>query len=417
MVKLLSILLLFTFTACTDGVNSTPPRKKTIEKPKPVDNSFAESHIIGANSTTYSEFIKLGVSAQEILALVEVSKPVHRLDRIAANTPFTLVWKDASKQHLSSVRFKLSHIKEVHFVKNDADKKWSVNIINHPVRRVKRTFTGTVLSSLWESASQSGMKPELIIGLTEIFAWQIDFSREVRKGDKWRLVVEEKFVKDQAIGWGYIIAAQYSNRGDTYTGVRYPPQDPMAAYYQEDGTSLRRMFLKSPIKFGRISSRFNRRRFHPILKRNRPHLGVDYAAPTGTPIRSVGDGKVVFAGRNGGSGKMIKIRHNSIYTTAYLHLNGYAKKIRRGAKVKQGQTIGYVGTTGLSTGPHLHFSFFKRGRYVDPLRIKFPSAKPISKAKITQFKLVSSEFIKELPDWKLAENKPEINDSFYNGDI
>ncbi|SMF55554.1 peptidoglycan DD-metalloendopeptidase family protein [Pseudobacteriovorax antillogorgiicola] len=388
------------------------PAPKIEQEPEPIDLSHRETFKVKANSTVYDSLRIVDLSPQEILTMVKVSEDVHPLNRMPANTPFMVTWSDDSKTEITEVQFELSKTKRLNIKK--ADETWSAETEDLPVSRVKRTYTGVVSSSLWESAVESGMEPQLIIGLTEIFAWQIDFSREVRDGDRWRLVVEEKFVNDEPIGWGSILAAQYSNNGETYTGIRFPPNDPYASYYQEDGQSLRRMFLKSPVKFARISSRFNRRRFHPILKRHRPHLGVDYAAPIGTPVRTIGDGKVIFIGRNGGSGKMIKIRHNSIYTTAYLHLNGYAKGLRRGATVKQGQTIGYVGTTGLSTGPHLHFSFFKRGQYVDPLRIKFPSADPVPEENLPAFQLLASEFMNYLPDWKIAQVEPESDDIFKN---
>ena len=305
-----------------------------------------------------------------------------------------------------ALEVQLSKIKLLRFNLQSDD--WKPQLVELPITSEKRTFSGIVKSNLWDSASASGMHPQLIPELAEIFAWQIDFSREVRQGDRWRIVVEQRFVQQEPVGWGPILAAQYStSAGDNYTGVRYPQEGPLASYYQEDGSSLRRMFLKSPMKFGRISSRFTNKRFHPILKENRPHLGVDYAAPIGTPVRTVGDGRVVFVGRKGGSGKMVKIRHNSVYTTAYLHLNGYGKGIKRGAKVAQGQTIGYVGKTGWATGPHLHFSFYKHGRYVDPLGQKFPSADPIAAAEKDQFNSVAEKILLDLPEWQSVTNVAE----------
>ena len=415
MIKLNLAVLLLTILSCSRPNDPISIRDEwAAKKPAVIESpKFVESYTFAPRSTTYEELKKRGISSKEILDIVKSSKSTYRLDRVRAHTKFDIIWENSEKTQLRGVKFTLSARSDLHVDK--VGEKWITKLVEHPIDKKKRTFSGTVKSSLWESAAQSGMKPELIIGLTEIFAWQIDFSREVREGDQWRLVVEEKFVNQKSIGWGYILAAQYSQKDDTYTGIRYPPNDPMAAYYQEDGTSLRRMFLKSPMRFGRVSSRFSRRRFHPILKRNRPHLGVDYAAPTGTPVRSVGDGRVVYVGRNGGSGKMIKSKHNSIYTTAYLHLNGYAKKIRRGAKVKQGQTIGYVGSTGLATGPHLHFSFFKRGHYVDPLRIKFPSAKPIKFDEQAKFQVLAEEFMGHLPEWKIAD--AQQGEDFYSGEI
>jgi murein DD-endopeptidase MepM/ murein hydrolase activator NlpD len=170
-------------------------------------------------------------------------------------------------------------------------------------------------------------------------------------------------------------------------------------YFAPDGSSLKRMFLKSPISFGRITSGFSKKRFHPILKVNRPHMGVDYAAPTGTPVKAVGDGRVVFSGWSGGGGNVVKIRHNSIYETAYKHLSRYGKNIRNGALVKQGQVIGYVGSTGLSTAPHLHFEFFHAGRYVDPVGKKFPSADPVPANLMSNFTGNVSYKMSLLPTW------------------
>ncbi|MFN9068710.1 MAG: M23 family metallopeptidase, partial [Bdellovibrionales bacterium] len=174
-------------------------------------------------------------------------------------------------------------------------------------------------------------------------------------------------------------------------------------YFSPEGESLRRMFLKSPIQFGRITSGFSKKRFHPILQVNRPHLGVDYAAPTGTPVRAVGDGVIDFSGWSGGGGNVIKIRHNSIYQTAYKHLSGYAKGIRRGSRVKQGQIIGFVGSTGLSTAPHLHFEFYQSGRFVDPVGKKFPSADPVPSQMLADFKKSANERLQLLPSWETVD--------------
>lgn len=184
-------------------------------------------------------------------------------------------------------------------------------------------------------------------------------------------------------------------------------------YYSSDGSSLRRMFLKSPIHFARISSRFQKKRFHPILKIHRPHNGVDYAARRGTPVRAVGDGTILLAGRRGGAGNMIKIRHNSTYQTAYLHLQNFAKGIRKGTRVKQGQIIGYVGSTGMSTAPHLHFEFYQNGRFVDPLGRKFPSAEPVAAHLLERFQNEATVYRRSLPPWN-AIHQPDASAEFIN---
>ena len=371
-----------------------------VEEVVAVDKSHTEWFAIPAKSTTFSELRKLDFTAPEILELVSASKSIHSLERIPAGTKFSVTWSDDTKTERAKISFATSKSKRLEF--DLTEKPWTPSEIELPISKLMRTFTGTVTTTLWDSASSAGMAPSLIPELAEIFAWQVDFSREVQPGDRWRLVVEEKFIEDEAVGWGPVLAAQFHTKsGDKYTGIRFAPEGESASYFQEDGSSLKRMFLKSPLKFGRISSRFSKSRFHPILKYNRPHNGVDYAAPIGTPVRTVGDGRVTFVGRNGGSGKMIKIRHNSVYTTAYLHLNGYAKNLRRGSKVEQGQVIGYVGNTGLSTGPHLHFSFYKHGRFVDPLGVKFPSADPVPESSMTAFASVAQNSLAKLPEWNL----------------
>lgn len=367
---------------------------------------FAESFTMPKNSSTYTELKKLGFTAQEINKLSVSSKPVSPLNRIHAGTPFTVWWSSEAKLEKKKLEIGLSPTKVLRFALDAED--WKPELIDLPVEKSTKTFTGLVKTSLWNSAIDAGMEAHLIAELAEIFAWQIDFSREVRWGDRWRLVVNEKFVDGKSIGWGSIVAAQYStSSGELFTGIKYPQNAENASYYQEDGSSLRRLFLKNPIKFGRITSRFTNRRFHPVLKKNRPHYGVDYAAPTGTPVRSVGDGKIVYIGRKGGSGKMIKVRHNSVYTTAYLHLSRYAKKLKRGSTVKQGETIGYVGQTGLATGPHLHFSFYKHGRYADPLSVKFPSADPVAQGEMGAFALVAKKLMQTLPEWETTETIAE----------
>jgi murein DD-endopeptidase MepM/ murein hydrolase activator NlpD len=261
------------------------------------------------------------------------------------------------------------------------------------------SFSGTVTNSLWNSARESQMDPYLISEMTEIFAWQVDFAREVRVNDKWRITVEQKIVRGRPTSWGRIVAAEYNNAGNLYTALLFVKNGEEIGYFTPEGKSLKKIFLKSPIKYSRISSHFNRRRFHPLLKFVRPHLGVDYAAPYGTEIRAVGDGVVTFAEWNGGGGKTIKIRHNSTYSTHYKHLSRFASNLRSGTKVKQGQVIGYVGSTGMSTGPHLHFEFWENNRYVDPLGKSFPVANPIPSHLMSEFVRRSSLLLESLPHW------------------
>jgi murein DD-endopeptidase MepM/ murein hydrolase activator NlpD len=226
--------------------------------------------------------------------------------------------------------------------------------------------------------------PNLANELSEIYAWTIDFFG-IQKGDNFRVIYEKLFVEGEYVGLGQIIAAGFNHMGHDYNAFYFAP-DSTGDFYDEEGGSMRRTFLKAPLRYRRISSGFSYSRMHPILKYRRPHLGVDYAAPAGTPVQSIGDGVVVSAGYTKQGGYTIKVKHNGTYTTAYLHLQGFGKGIRQGVHVKQGQVIGYVGSTGLSTGPHLDFRFYRNGKAIDPLQVKAPPAKPVDTAYTEEYR-------------------------------
>lgn len=246
-----------------------------------------------------------------------------------------------------------------------------------PLVTVTRRVDGLIETSLWEAFLDINEDPQIALKLADVLGWEIDFVTDPRVGDTFVIIFEELYCEGHLIGIGDVIGARYVNRDKEYLAFGFPDDDGKMEYYDHDGNSVRRVFLKSPLNFRRISSYFSHRRFHPILKVYRPHLGIDYAAPTGTPVVSIGDGKVAYAGWKSGFGKYVEIRHNNVYTTTYGHLSRYGKGIRRGARVSQGQVIGYVGATGLATGPHLDFRVKKFGSYVNPLRIEYPKGDPI----------------------------------------
>lgn len=249
---------------------------------------------------------------------------------------------------------------------------------------LRRTTAGVIESSLWNSFVDNGSKPILALELSEIFAWTVDFFG-IQRGDEYKVLYDELYVDSQFVGIGQIYAASFINMGDTINAYYYHMND-QEGYYDDKGQSLKKAFLKAPLKFSRISGRFTNSRFHPVLKYRRPHHGVDYAARIGTPVHSIGDGVIVKkAYQRGGGGNYITIKHNSVYTSQYMHLNGYAKGMATGVRVKQGQLIGYVGKTGLATGPHLDFRIFKNGTPVDPLKVKAPPVEPISDANSLSF--------------------------------
>lgn len=258
--------------------------------------------------------------------------------------------------------------------------EWQSKILETPPNKTFMFIEGTITSSLWDSGTEAGLPSSHIAGLVDLFAWEVDFSREVRVGHKWRMVVERLSYSGNEPVLGKIVATTYEMPDRSFTAVRWDGNEKVpSGYFSPNGESLRRMFLKSPISYARISSRFNRSRFHPILKVNKPHLGVDYAAKIGTPVKSIGKGRVTHIGYTKFAGNTLKIRHNATYTTAYKHLNGYRRGLVRGAKVDQGEVVAYVGTTGRSTGPHLHFELWKDGKVVDPLSENFPTVDPFPK--------------------------------------
>lgn len=272
-----------------------------------------------------------------------------------------------------------------------ADGIWTFENRTIELKHETRIFQGRVESSLWESANTAGLPTVIIGSFIEIFAWEIDFARELRTGDQWVLAVDLSFDEAGELVDHQILSAEFIGARGKIAAVFFEDEtSKVRGYFTPEGRSLRKVFLRSPIKYARITSRFNKRRFHPVLKVHRPHLGVDYGAPKGTPVFAIGDGTVTMARFHGGGGNTIRIRHNDIYQTAYMHLNGFARGVRSGATVRQGQVIGYVGSTGLSTGPHLHFEFYERGRYVDPLSRDFPSADPIPTQLMAKFREITA---------------------------
>jgi murein DD-endopeptidase MepM/ murein hydrolase activator NlpD len=247
---------------------------------------------------------------------------------------------------------------------------------------------GEIRSSLFEAIDAIGEQDQLVIAFAEILAWEVDFYKDVREGDRFKVVVEKVYKGDQFIQYGSIYAVEYQSGEKKITGIEYQGE-----YYNEDGVSLRKAFLKAPLRFNRISSRFSRARRHPILGGIRPHFGVDYAAPAGTPIWAVADGTVYSCGWNNGFGNQVVLRHPNGYKTYYGHLSRYGRGIRKGAHVRQKQVIGFVGSTGLSTGPHLDYRLAKDGIVRNPLKVSFPAGTPIRKEEMENFRKRRDEIV------------------------
>ncbi len=245
---------------------------------------------------------------------------------------------------------------------------------------------GEVSASLFEAVSRAGEGASLAAAFADILAWDFDFARGTRQGDRFSILFEKRYSEGEFVGYGRILAARYDSRGEVHEAFRYEGSGGRgAAYYDGEGRSIKKAFLKSPLRFSHISSGYTNARMHPILKYVRPHRGIDYAAPRGTPVWSVADGTIVFAGRKGQNGKTVVVRHAGGYETMYNHLSRYARGLRRGRKVRQKEVIGYVGSTGLSTGPHLDFRLKRRGRFINPLKEKLPRGTPVPKGEMAAF--------------------------------
>lgn len=259
--------------------------------------------------------------------------------------------------------------------------------------------SGTIDSSLFLASQKAGLSQNLTMELAGIFGWDIDFALDMRQGDHFTVIYEEIFKEGKKIMDGNILAAEFVNQGEAYRALRYTdPTTGDTSYYAPNGQSLRKAFLRTPVNFTRISSKFTTSRFHPVLHRFRSHKGVDYAAPTGTPVRASGDGKIVFRGRKGGYGNAIIIQHGSRYTTLYGHLSKFNSHLSTGSKVKQGQVIAYVGSTGLASGPHLHYEFRIDGVHRNPLTVKIPSSNPIEQRYWDNFQLTTQSYVAQLDE-------------------
>jgi murein DD-endopeptidase MepM/ murein hydrolase activator NlpD len=315
-----------------------------------------------------------------IHAVAFSSRPKFDVRKIKAGNPFCIIRYNNPSQKVRCFVYEINPVDYVVFKLEDPT---TVSLGKKPVRIEIKTVSESIESSLWETLTEKEIDHELAIKLSEIYAWTIDF-HHLQKGDSFQAIFEKKFIKGKPIGVGRIKAARFYHKGKFFNAF-YFEQDVHESYFDEHADSLEKAFLKAPIKFSRITSGYSKRRFHPILKKYKAHFGIDYAAKTGTPIMSTGDGVVVRTGYDSNNGRYVKIKHNGIYTTQYLHMSRIARGIKPGVKVKQREVIGYVGSTGLATGPHLCYRFWKNGRQINPYKEDIPSIEPVKKENLQQF--------------------------------
>jgi hypothetical protein len=385
------VILLF---SCKNSVREIPatvselPDSTTVSKPDstifmfgiPSDSFNLLTGHIKRNGFLSQILLEHGITMEEIDKVIKNSVAVFDVRKIRSGNNYTLFCKKDSSARASYLVYEHDPTTCYVFSFND-----SLNITPYrkEIKRVIKYASATIETSLWDAMLAGGLHPSLVVGLSDIFAWSVDFFG-LQKGDSFKVVYEEMSIDEKPLGVGKIYCAQFSGSGSSIYAIPFI-QDGKESFFDGEGKSLRKAFLKAPLQYSRVSSRFSSSRLHPILRIRRPHYGVDYAAPIGTPVQAIGDGRVTQTSYEGGSGRMVRIVHNSVYSTAYLHLSRFGTGITPGAIVKQGDIVGYVGTSGLSTGPHLDFRFYKNGSPVDPLKVEAPPVEPVSEANKEKF--------------------------------
>jgi murein DD-endopeptidase MepM/ murein hydrolase activator NlpD len=336
--------------------------------------------VVKRNERFFELFKNSFVSPKVMQQLHTLPKKEFDFRRVAANKKYTLLHENDSLKSAHALVYEASPIDYVIFYLKDSLR---IEAKQKEVITEEKSISGRIESSLSETIEELSISHELTNKFVDVFGWQVDFQR-LQKGDQFKLIYEEKTVEEKTFAIGDLLAIQFEHFGNTYFAFPFD-QGEGTDYFDENGNSLRKALLKYPIEFTRISSRYSMSRFHPIVKVFRPHLGTDFAAPTGTPIRTVGDGIVEEAQYKTNNGNYVKVRHNATYTTGYLHMSKIASGITAGTRVKQGQTIGYVGSTGLATGSHLCYRFWRNGVQIDALRVELPPSQPIKKEFYSEF--------------------------------
>ncbi len=353
---------------------------------------------VAKNQTLATLLTPFNVPYQIIDELAKKSAEVFDVRRIAADKKFTVITPpNSSKAHFLIYEPNLAE-----YVVFNLDSA-TIHKVEKPAVTRKREVGGIITSSLYNAMVEKGISPELIDEFADLYGWSVDF-QSLQKGDVFKVVFEEKVIEDQVVSISGIHFAYFNHKGEEMHAIPFT-QNGQLNFFNQAGESFKKAFLRDPLKYTRISSRYNLNRFHPVQKRYKAHLGTDYAAPTGTEIRTVGDGTVQDASYSAANGNYVKIKHNETYTTQYLHLSKISRNLRRGDRVKQGQVIGYVGSTGLATGPHLCFRFWKNGKQEDWLKETIPPTEPVSQANLTAFTQKKAEVMR-----LLAAIDPTVDD-------
>lgn len=358
----------------------------------PIDNFLSEEFKVKRNQTLSVILDKQGVSSKLIYEIAQKAKKVFNVRKIKSGRKYTMLF---TKDSLKTAEYFIYENSPKEYIVFDLTDTIQVYKGLKEITKLRKQVKGTIESSLWNAMVDAGADPVLSMELSDIYAWTIDFFG-IGKGDEFNVIYEEEMIDGESIHQIKVIAANFVHHKSNNYAFAYTDGE-KEGYFDEEGKSLQKAFLKAPLRFSRISSKFSNRRFHPVLKRYRAHHGIDYAAPTGTPVMTIGDGVIVKRGfQKRGGGRYLKVKHNSVYTTTYMHFSRFGKNVSVGSRVKQGQVIGYVGATGLATGPHLDFRVHKNGKAINPLKMKSPPVAPISEQNVEAYYGVKDLLLIEL---------------------
>lgn len=335
-------------------------------------------------------FSSLGISAKTLHEIITTDPTASKeLQNIKPGQTLNFLFDE--QENLKEIKTQVSDIRTLRV--RSADSGYAFLAEEKEITRKINYNTGTVKDTLYMAAHDAGLDEKVIMQMAEILGWDIDFTRDLREGDKFKVLYEEEYLDDKKIDTGNILAVEFVNKGNIYKAIRYQDHEGRSGYYTPEGYSMQKAFLRSPVAYTRISSHFSNDRRHPVLHKIRAHKGVDLAAPHGTPIKAAGDGKVAFVGNKGGYGKAIEISHGQKYSTFYAHLSRYANNLKRGSNIRKGQIIGYVGKTGLATGAHLHYEFRINGVHRNPITVPLPRSEPITEKNKPDFLMYANNMI------------------------
>ncbi|MGA0054524.1 MAG: M23 family metallopeptidase [Steroidobacteraceae bacterium] len=347
--------------------------------------------MVSAGDTLERIFRKLELSLTDLAQLRSLPELRAKLDRLK---PGELLRFGVKDDELVTLERKLSPSETLSVQRGETG--FATEVIVNPLERELSSTEGTIRSSLFQAAADAGLSDSTALRIANIFQWDIDFVLDIQPGDRFRVTYEKISQDGEPLGEGDILAVEFVNQGKPYRAIRFQPEGEAATYFTPDGKSLRKAFLRAPLEFTRVSSRFNLARRHPILNRIRAHRGVDYAAPIGTPVRAAGSGRVRFVGNKGGYGKVVELEHMNQVRTVYGHLSRFARGLSAGDRISQGEIIGYVGMTGLASGPHLHYEYLSRGVHMDPQKVALPTDTPVPPAQMARFRETAAPLLASL---------------------